>query len=204
MATHASTGKTLDPAKVGIIDSIQVRHMLGVSDRMVQKYLNLEQDPLPVYSRSRGGSVGGGHKYNIQDVFEWGIRYRFKDQMANTGDGDEQVMYNPKAEQARLHKEKADGEAIKNLILRREYAPVSLLGDSLSDLAGQVNAILGALPSQLKLRFSWLTGAQINLIRTEVVKAQNQAADARIDIVSLYSKTDTEGTDDRESDAWLE
>lgn len=198
----ATRQKTVDPGRVGLIDITQVRHMLGVSERAIHTYLKFDKDPLPIYIRGTGGFSGNKHQFNIQDVFEWGVRYRLRDLMPEGEEGEPQVIYNGKQEQARLHKEKADSEAIKNMILRKEYAPIVLLEEALANLSSQVGAVLGALPSQLKLRFSWLTGQQVTLIKTEIVKTQNQVAKVNIDINRLYGAPEeveeVEGTE-----SWL-
>lgn len=182
-----------DPDNITLVNTKQVGHMLGVGTRTVQTYIVLPSDPLPIAIRGVGGtSEYASHQYNIQDVFEWGVRYRLHDMLGQDGDDGPQKVYNGKQEQARLHKEKADGEAFKNKVARMEYAPIELLSDALTNLKGQMGAILGALPNHLKRRYSWLTGKQVELIKTEIIKVQNQVAAARIDVSTLYLGNDDE------------
>lgn len=195
MARRGEKASTVKPITstddITLIDTKQVSHMLGVGYRQVQTYIILPDDPLPIAIRGLGGVTDkASHKFNINDAFEWGIRYRLHDMLGQDGEDGPKKVYNGKQEQARLHKEKADAEAFKNKVSRMEYAPIELLSDALTNLKGQMSAILGALPNHLKRRYSWLTGKQVELIKTEIIKVQNQVAAARVDLSSLYTPGD--------------
>lgn len=84
-------------------------------------------------------------------------------------------------ERARLASEQADKVAMQNAIMRREYAPVSLLANSVAKTGRQIAVILEAIPVQLKRRSS-ISIEDLEYITTDIVKARNLAANMRLDL----------------------
>ena len=85
-------------------------------------------------------------------------------------------------ERVRLAREQADATALKNAQARRELAPVALLAWVLGKVGGQIAAILETIPGNVKRRVPQLSAAQVELIKREVVKAQNAAARIEINL----------------------
>lgn len=89
---------------------------------------------------------------------------------------------------ARLIKEQADAQELKNQIMREEVAPVTTLRDALARVCEQVNSILEAIPLKVKNRVPALKAKDVEIIKREIVKAQNAASHSDIDF------DDIEGT----------
>lgn len=92
-------------------------------------------------------------------------------------------------ERARLASEQADKVAMQNAIMRREYAPVSLLAHSVAKTGRQIAVILEAIPVQLKRRSS-ISIEDLEYITTDIVKARNLAACMRLDLEENESAAD--------------
>lgn len=85
-------------------------------------------------------------------------------------------------ERARLAREQADATAIKNAQARNELAPISLLTVVLGKVCTRIAAILETIPGNVKRRVPRLTASEVELIKREIVKAQNIAARVEIDL----------------------
>lgn len=181
MAARKHVLPDLNDPDVSTGDIKTVANMLGVTHRMVSNYLKERNNKLPIYIKA--GGFHKAHVFNLHDVFQWALKRQMKDVYAGDEE-DEAVQYNPKQEQARLHKEKADSEAIKNYILRKEYAPIALLEDSLANISGQITSMLDALPMTLKRRYAWLTGHQVKLLQKEIARMQNAVAKVKVKVKS--------------------
>jgi phage terminase Nu1 subunit (DNA packaging protein) len=105
-------------------------------------------------------------------------------------------------ERARLAKEQADERAMKNAVLRNEYAPYELLTLAAANAGSQIAQILDALPGVLKRRCPHLQPHDLELIQAEVVKARNAAAGISIKLDDYESDDATaSGVDARPDDA---
>ena len=91
-----------------------------------------------------------------------------------------------------LTKAQREGQELKNSQLRKELAPVSVIEWVIGKTGGQISAILDALPLQIKKRCPKLTASGIEVIRREIVKAQNAAAAMTLDLDEYY-EGDTAG-----------
>lgn len=87
---------------------------------------------------------------------------------------------NYEAQRTRLTREQADKLEMENAVTRREQAPVQLLEWALSEMAQQVSAILGAIPSKIKKRVPSLTSTEMTNINREIIKGQNAASKAEL------------------------
>ncbi len=85
-------------------------------------------------------------------------------------------------ERARLAREQADATALKNAQARNELAPVDLIRWTLNRVGTRIVAILDTIPGNVKRRVPHLSAAHVELIKREVVKAQNAAARIEIDL----------------------
>jgi len=78
--------------------------------------------------------------------------------------------------------ERTENMAIKNAILRRENAPISALEFALGKVCAQISATLESIPVRLKRRCPKLGAADIDIVKEEIVKCQNIASEATIDM----------------------
>jgi len=137
---------------------------------------------------SRGMLVNGG------SAGEWLIAYCAHIREVAAGratNGDLDLA----TERARLASEQADKVAMQNAIMRREYAPVSLLAHSVAKTGRQVAVILEAIPVQLKRRSS-ISIEDLEYITTDIVKARNLAANMRLDLDESETAADDADIED--------
>jgi phage terminase Nu1 subunit (DNA packaging protein) len=81
----------------------------------------------------------------------------------------------------RLTEAKAEGQELRNQVAQRLQAPVEMVTWALAQIGAQISAALDPLPSKIKHRLPELTTAEVHLIKEEVAKCKNIAAEARID-----------------------
>ncbi len=84
-------------------------------------------------------------------------------------------------ERARLAKEQADGQELKNAVLRKELIPVKMLEFALADISEQVSSILESIPLKVKKNLPKLTASEVEIITREIKKAMNAASRTKID-----------------------
>lgn len=81
-------------------------------------------------------------------------------------------------ERTRLAKEQADKLALENMISRKEYAPISIIEETMASTGKQIAGILEALPVKLK-REAKLKTRQVKIVEREIAVARNVAADVK-------------------------
>lgn len=108
--------------------------------------------------------------------------------------GQESVSGQGELMQARAENLRADTrlKELKEAQLRRESAPIVILEYTLSSLGAQIAAILDSIAPKLKRRLPQLTSADIDIIRGEIAKARNAAANLTIDFDTVDGENDTE------------
>ena len=84
---------------------------------------------------------------------------------------------NPVAEKARLDKERADMQALKNAILLGEYLPMESATFIFGKVGGDISAVLETIPAKIKRRLPTLPASELDLIRLELARAQNMASE---------------------------
>ena len=84
-------------------------------------------------------------------------------------------------ERARLTKEQADAQELKNAVMRRELAPIELLEFALAEMSSVVSAIFESIPLKVKKRVPHLTASEVSIISREVIRAQNAASKTKLD-----------------------
>lgn len=77
--------------------------------------------------------------------------------------------------------EKAEGQRLKNKQTRREQAPVSMVGFAIGQFGSQVAAHLETIPGKIKRVLPQLRSSDLQVIKREIVKAQNIASEAELD-----------------------
>lgn len=80
-----------------------------------------------------------------------------------------------------LVREQRIGQELKNAQTRRELAPVAMIEWALGKVGGQISALLESIPLRVKKMVPRLQASEIELIKREVVKAQNLASRVTVD-----------------------
>jgi len=160
------------------VNKQQATYMLDVTERSMTNWQNRKEDPLPIKDK---GKRGQSNSYDPQELVRWKVRQAVGKLTVNEN-GD---LVDYEAERARLTKEQADGQSLKNAVTRRELAPVDMLEYALSNISEQVNSILESIPLKVKNRLPTLTAAEVEIIGREIIKAQNAASKVQLDFDRL-------------------
>ena len=91
-----------------------------------------------------------------------------------------QAGHDPQEEKARLDRLRADKVEHELDIAKGLTGSISILTDVLSNIAEQINSILGSLPLRLKKRSPKLNARDIESVRKEIVKLQNEISEVRL------------------------
>lgn len=139
-----------------------------MSERQITRLIDRGVTPQP---KGKGG-------YDLKACNHGYIRYL---RASKTGQGSDGEAIDLLDEKARLTREQADQVALKNAHMRGELAPIELVGWTISKACAQMAAILETIPAKLKRAMPSLGAAEMEIIKKEIVKVQNLAADAEID-----------------------
>ena len=101
------------------------------------------------------------------------------------------VVDEARREQMLLVREQREGQSLKNAQLRKELAPVSAIEWVLGRVGAQISAILDSIPLKMKKVLPRLTAAEIEMMKRELVKAQNAAARVTVNLDEYFDR----GTD---------
>ena len=88
---------------------------------------------------------------------------------------------NPYEEKCRLDKLRADEVEHRLSLAKNEVAPIAILEDALSNIAGQINSALDALPLRIKKGTPKLSARNVEDIRRTIVKLQNEMSETKLD-----------------------
>ena len=143
--------------------------VFGISETTLTKY---QKQGLPFI---RGRSKGNSNTYDTEAVFRWLVE---KEQSGRLEGGSE---IDTEYERGRLARAQADAKELDNAERRKELAPVELLEWTLSKACAQISAVLETIPLQVKRRVPKLGASDIEIIKKEIVKCQNIAAESVID-----------------------
>ena len=83
--------------------------------------------------------------------------------------------------------ERTENIALKNALLKRENAPIAMVEWIIGQIGSQVSAILESIPVKVKRRAPHLTTADLQMIKEEIVKCQNVAAEVHVDLDAYES-----------------
>lgn len=120
---------------------------------------------------------GRSHLYDTKQAYPL-IYGGYKD------DGEIDLEY----ERGRLTRSQADGQEMKNQVIRKELAPIRLVEFALENAASQMVSIFQAIPLKVKRMLPHMKATEIEVIKREVVKAQNAASKMQIDWDSYEAK----------------
>ena len=121
--------------------------------------------------------VGNSNYYDARSLVDNRVDSVLRRQQLERPDADDGDGLNPVLEQARLAKEKADAQALKNNITRGELIPAEVAALLFGKVGGEMAAVLDALPANIKRRVPSLTATDMEFIKAEIVRAQNAAAE---------------------------
>lgn len=150
-----------------IVKRVELSEILGVSTQSIIKWGQEQNNPIPIYGSNENTRAV---LYDTEKVIEWLLTRR------GGGTGEKSLKDKSAEQDLRLATEKADALAIKNAILRREYAPIAVVSQVLSKVGAQIGSVLDTLPLNVKRRVPELENQTIELIKSEVVKTQNVIA----------------------------
>ena len=120
--------------------------------------------------------------YLIEDIVANRVAYALKSAKKSGGISSDEAKDAMDAAKLDEINERTENMAIKNAILRRENAPISALEFALGKVCAQISAILDSIPVKVKRACPKLGSADIEKIKAEIVKCQNVAAEAKIDL----------------------
>jgi phage terminase Nu1 subunit (DNA packaging protein) len=95
-----------------------------------------------------------------------------------------------RGEKARLTKEKADSQELKNQITRKQIAPIYIIEHTVGRIANIVSSMLESLPLKIKKRNPQLTGRELEEIKREIIKTQNDCSEISIDFTRITASTE--------------
>lgn len=159
------------------VNKAQLSEIFGVTQATLTTW---QKRGLPIQSE---GGPGQSHVYDTKDVIRWFVNFEIDRKFGHAEHVTEAL--NKDYEQARLAKAQADGKEIENQIKRGELAPVELMTRVLAQVASQITAVLDSIPQKIKRNVPKLTASDIDIIKREIVKTQNAAANIDINIEQL-------------------
>lgn len=136
--------------------------------------------------------IGRCTYYEIKDILENRLRHQARKFEAAGPQhlDDVEMVRAEREEKLALTKAQRVGQELKNQQLSKELAPVSVIEYVVGKAGAQISAILDALPMQIKKRNSKLTATDIEVIKREIVKAQNAASQMTVDLDEYYERDD--------------
>lgn len=163
-----------------------VAKILGVSTRIISTLQARDNDPLPIAIKGGGGVRKLSNYYDPKDVTEWIVRYRIAQQFDFApGEEPEGGAISYERERARLMREQADGQALKNSVTRGTLVPESVISAATDKVAKGIRSILGGIKLQVKKQLPHLSTQELDIINKEIIKAQNAASEFKIDTAGL-------------------
>lgn len=92
-------------------------------------------------------------------------------------------------EKARLTREQADSAEIKNAKARGELASIEVIEMTIGKVTAQMSSILETIPMQVKRRAPHLTATDVEIIKREITRIQNIAAEVTVDFDEFDDNT---------------
>jgi terminase small subunit / prophage DNA-packing protein len=126
--------------------------------------------------KHRGLAVHLGHDAYDLEATVTGYVQHLRSIAAGRGDAD--GVANLTTERARLAKEQADAQALKNAVLRGEYVPAGEVERAWADTLRALRSRLLAVPSRLRQSLQHLTTGDVTLIDRELRDALQELGNA--------------------------
>lgn len=144
----------------------EVAEHLGLTERRVKQLR--QEGIIPTGKRGAGA--------NLDDCRMAYFNYLRVSKESTFQVDDDQLDIEAKRENLRLIKARADAQELKNLQEKQQLLPVEILQEVLAKTAAQIASILDTLPSKIKRAQPSLTNSELDLIKAEIVRTQNLAA----------------------------
>lgn len=144
----------------------EIAEHLGLTERRVKQLR--QEGIIPTGKRGVGGDLDASRMAYFNYLRIGAER--------DSAPADDQLDIEAKRENLRLVKARADAQELKNLQDKQQLLPVKILQEVLAKSAAQVASILDTLPSKIKRAQPSLTNSEMDIIKAEVVRAQNIAA----------------------------
>ena len=157
------------PTKPFTIDRGEAAYLFDVDEKSITAWQKRKIDPLPAQRASRRGYP---NQYDPKILMQW----RLRQEIAKYAGEDGTELLDLEQERARLAREQRVSQEMKNAQLRRETSPIEVIAWTLSKVGSQISAILDTIPGKVKRRVPKLSSAEVEIIKREIVKAQNIAA----------------------------
>lgn len=138
--------------------------------------------------------IGRSTYYRVADVLD-NRKARWSATLAVKQAADEAPLpsvIEAEKEKMLLIREQRIGQELKNAQTRRELAPVKLIEWVIGRVGGQISAHLESVPLLVKKRAPRLSASEIEVIKREIIKAQNMASRMTLDL-DEYDGRDLEG-----------
>ena len=127
------------------------------------------------------GKIGRHRYWTIAQVISYRVareqlkyQARLDDMIQAGSDGDD---LNPVIEKAKLDREKRIGQELANDEKMGNVFPTAAAGFVWAKAGAEMSAVLESLPAKLKRSMPKMTATQLNVIKKEIAKACNTAAD---------------------------
>jgi phage terminase Nu1 subunit (DNA packaging protein) len=159
---------------------VEVAEHIDLSVRQVQRLIKNGIIP----------SAKGNGGYDLEACTKSYISYlrAMAKRADNSGDTEEDIDIN--RERALNLRVDTRLKELKEEQLRGELAPVALIGWTLNKVSAQVSSVLDSIPLKVKRRIPTLTSTQVDLIKREIVTAQNAAAKVTVDVDEYNNQLD--------------
>lgn len=151
-----------------------ISELLGVTERQIERYMADPENPIPIYQRGTGR--GSAHLFSLHDVHEWDKRKT----LSGLSVGDDGQIYDYESERARLTKEQADAQEMKNALQRRDVVGIEVLESFCIRLGSEIGSVLDAAILNVKRTCPDLRAEQLGAVEREITKARNRAADVQL------------------------
>jgi len=152
-------------AEEKLVTVSQLAQFIGCSDRKIQ--MMAKAGHLPKVGRGKYPFLRA-----VQAYIVW--------QEAQIAQKNQYSETSPDIDEARRKNLDADTrlKELKEQQIRRETAPISVIESALGHVGARIAAILESIPAKVKRRLPKLTASEVEVIKREIIKAQNAAADA--------------------------
>jgi terminase small subunit / prophage DNA-packing protein len=162
-------------------------HWLNTKD--MAKSLGISPQAFDKWGVPSAAKIGRETFYTVDDVLQNRLAHqqerlnrenqKFEGEGPSPAEMDQELLLLRREQRVKLE--------LENAQTRRELAPVQVLDWVLSKIGGEIASILESVPPKLKKLNPKLTAADIELIVKEFVRAQNKAAQAKVDLDEYYA-----------------
>jgi len=126
--------------------------------------------------------IGRSKYFLISDIIESRVDRAIQTMKKKPGMGSSEAKEAMDAAKLSEINEKTEMLALKNAVMRKESAPIAVLETALGRACSQIAATLDSIPVMVKRRCPKLNATDLAIVKEEIIKCQNIAADTTIDL----------------------